>query len=617
VSAGRAEEGGGRSTRRAVFLLVAGLVPLLAAVVWFGARALADADAELRRGFRAELEGEARRLRDAVEARAREAAIALAAPGASPIAFALDADGRLLEPALPGDSSETSPARTTALAARERGLALLREHRDADAFAALAPLGDGLDRREALRTALLAVEAAARAGRAREADALAARTDAALVVAQALGLEGDLPIAFYRQRLEALAPTATARVAALAAPLAARRADILAARRADAARFLLLPRAGAYLAVVPTTRDGVVLRAAVVEEEALFRLLARDVALPGGLAIALLKPGEGGPGGEGEVRSPLGPAVEDVSLSVESRGRADLGRRLALRIATLGTAAAVSLAAALLGLAALLRAARRERAFVRLQEAMLRNATHDLKTPLAAIRLYGETLALGRDRDEQERARFAAVIVREATRLGGLVDNVLEAARIEAGDRRYRREPVDLADLAEEVAGALKPVVEEKGLILELDLADAAPEVSIDRDATAGAVVNLLSNAVKFSDGGKRIVVRVARREGPRPEVALSVEDEGMGVPPGEREAIFERFHRSEAARQKGIDGVGLGLYIVAEIVRAQGGRVEVASPVTASGGRPRGSRFGLVFPALAETFSGGDRAGAPWPSES
>lgn len=209
------------------------------------------------------------------------------------------------------------------------------------------------------------------------------------------------------------------------------------------------------------------------------------------------------------------------------------------------------------------------------------NVSHELKTPLTSIRMFAELLADGRVQDEKRRREYLGIINVETARLTRLINNVLDFARIERGEKTYRFSKCDLARLVDEVFESYRPQLEAHGFSLVCDIPARAIFVNGDRDALAQIMVNLLSNAEKYSADRKEINVRFAAlgSNSPLPcptigDVILQVCDRGMGVPPGCEEKIFEQFYRAHDSLSSGIQGSGLGLTLARQIARAHGGDV-------------------------------------------
>ena len=249
---------------------------------------------------------------------------------------------------------------------------------------------------------------------------------------------------------------------------------------------------------------------------------------------------------------------------------------------------AVLLAILAIGIVLCWRLMRRETEMARLKSDFVANVSHDLKTPLSVIRMFGETLELGRVPDEERRREYYRVITRESERLTRLIDNVLDFSRIEGGRRRYERMPTAVEPLVRDTLDAFAYPLEQQGFTVEVSLAPDLPDVPMDADAIGQALSNLVDNAVKYS-GAARSIVLDARREGDR--LALSVADHGIGIPPAEHARIFEKFYRVGQSETQSRRGSGVGLALVRHIVEAHGGAVTVQS---APG---QGSRFTLWLP--------------------
>jgi two-component system phosphate regulon sensor histidine kinase PhoR len=241
------------------------------------------------------------------------------------------------------------------------------------------------------------------------------------------------------------------------------------------------------------------------------------------------------------------------------------------------------------------RFAARERELSRLKSDFVSTVSHELKTPLTSIRMFGEMLREGvHGGDVERQARYHDVIVRESERLGRLIANVLDFAQIEKGARRYDPQPIAGAALAGEAVETYRRLADGEGQVVELEIAEGAggAQVSADREALVQALLNLLSNAAKYG-AHQPVTVRVAAPNG---EVRLAVSDRGPGIAPAEQKRIFREFYRAPEARQSGVEGTGLGLALVKRHVEAHGGRIEIES---APG---KGATFTIVLPRTETT---------------
>ena len=241
-----------------------------------------------------------------------------------------------------------------------------------------------------------------------------------------------------------------------------------------------------------------------------------------------------------------------------------------------------------LGLGATYRVVRRESEMARLKSDFVANVSHDLKTPLSLIRMFAETLELGRVTDEAARREYYGVITRESERLTRLIDNVLDFSRIEGGRQRYDIFPSAVEPLIQEVLEAFRYPLVQQGFKVDVAIEPDLPEVPLDPAAIRQALANLVDNAIKYSGARRRLTVS-ARRAGA--EVRIEVADEGIGIPPAEVQRIFEKFYRVGRSETQGRRGSGVGLALVKHIAEAHGGRVSVSSR------HDSGSRFTLHVP--------------------
>lgn len=235
----------------------------------------------------------------------------------------------------------------------------------------------------------------------------------------------------------------------------------------------------------------------------------------------------------------------------------------------------------------------REIGLAQAKSAFVSNVSHELKTPLALIRLFAETLESGRVKNTEKAQEYYRIISSETRRLTQLINNILDFAAIEAGRKEYNFKPQDLSQTVSEVVQNYAYVLETNEFTLKTDFEKDLPPVTIDRDAICQAVLNLLNNAVKYSADEKHVEVNVERRNG---SLAVEVTDHGVGIAPNEQNKIFDNFYRVGGANDvHNVKGSGLGLSLVKHIIEAHGGSVSVNSVLH------RGSTFTILLPIERE----------------
>jgi signal transduction histidine kinase len=215
------------------------------------------------------------------------------------------------------------------------------------------------------------------------------------------------------------------------------------------------------------------------------------------------------------------------------------------------------------------------------------NASHELRTPLTSIRGFVEALEDGASGDPPTAERFLGKIHTHADRMGALVEDLLELSRLESGERPPVREPVDVSEVAEDVAASFAELAERKGLALGCHH-QPAPTVTTDGDRLRRILENLVENAVKYTPSGGSVRIETAGRDG---AAQVTVVDDGPGIPAEHLPRIFERFYRVDKARSRDLGGTGLGLSIVKHLAESIGATVAVSSDVGS------GTRFTVFVP--------------------
>jgi two-component system phosphate regulon sensor histidine kinase PhoR len=277
-------------------------------------------------------------------------------------------------------------------------------------------------------------------------------------------------------------------------------------------------------------------------------------------------------------------AGEEIAQSVQAR------KTLELVFVTLSIVVIVA------GVATILLAVERERRLNALKTDFVANVSHELKTPLALVRMFGEMLQSGRVASEEKRKEYLDIIVNESERLSSLIENVLDFARVERGRSAYEFADGDVGMVVSRAAQVLRFRAERERVKLDVHVATELPECRIDDRALQLAVINLIDNAIKYGspkNDGAEAVVRVTA-EHVDGHVEVRVKDQGPGIASAEQERIFERFVRGTKTADKDgvpVRGSGIGLALVKHIAESHGGHARVESVLG------KGSTFILTIP--------------------
>jgi two-component system phosphate regulon sensor histidine kinase PhoR len=231
----------------------------------------------------------------------------------------------------------------------------------------------------------------------------------------------------------------------------------------------------------------------------------------------------------------------------------------------------------------------REAYVSRLQTDFVNKVSHDLRTPLTSIRMFVETLQLGRLEDPARQKEALDIISSETERLSALITRLLEWARMESGKRSFDFRRQAVGPIVDDALRAVEPQRIQTGAQVSRTLAPGLPQIYVDRDAIADVLVDLLQNAFKYTGPEKRISV-LARSAGSSVEIV--VEDNGPGIPGADQKRIFDKFYRGKDPLERTIEGSGLGLSMVKHILKAHGGKVSVKSELG------KGAAFTVLLPA-------------------
>jgi len=241
----------------------------------------------------------------------------------------------------------------------------------------------------------------------------------------------------------------------------------------------------------------------------------------------------------------------------------------------------------LMGAFLIVRDISRESETTRLKTEFVHNISHELKTPLTLIRLYGETLQRKEDLKKDEKKEAYEIITKESERLSHLINNVLDFSRIEMGRKEFDFKKGSLAQIVRDTLESYRYHLEKKGFSVKKEIASDLLEMNFDGEAIASVLVNLLSNAMKFSPKIKEVTVKLFKDNG---NAVLQVADKGIGISPKDISRIFNRFYRVKNEIVSDTEGSGLGLTLVKHIAEAHGGRVKVESEPG------KGSVFSVIF---------------------
>ncbi|MCJ7681797.1 MAG: ATP-binding protein [Candidatus Aminicenantes bacterium] len=240
------------------------------------------------------------------------------------------------------------------------------------------------------------------------------------------------------------------------------------------------------------------------------------------------------------------------------------------------------------GIVMTLRAATHEAETLRLRSDFVSNVSHELKTPLSLIRLFGETLESDQWTDDGKRREYSRIIARESRRLTYLIDNVLDFSKIDSGRREYVFEKRDLVKVISDTLEAYRFYLRDHDFEYDISLPPGPIFISMDEDAIGQALLNLLNNAEKYSGEQKYIGVKMVLHGD---QALITVEDRGPGIPPSDLKHIFEKFYRGGSGPAREVQGCGLGLTIVKSTVEGHGGHISMESDLG------RGSRFIITLP--------------------
>jgi signal transduction histidine kinase len=224
----------------------------------------------------------------------------------------------------------------------------------------------------------------------------------------------------------------------------------------------------------------------------------------------------------------------------------------------------------------------------RLKTEFVSSVSHELRTPMSSIRGLAEVLQAGKIKDKAKQDELINLVADESSRLSRFLHNILDFGKIEKQTKTYNFQKEEIQSVVKETVKLFLYRSESDEFVLKTNLPENPLFLEMDRDAVKQALTNLIDNAIKYSSEKKDIEIQILGKE---KQVEIQVKDQGLGIPPGEKEKIFEGFYRHAEASQHNPKGVGLGLKIVKHIMEAHKGEIKVKSQPN------KGSIFSLIFP--------------------
>lgn len=358
-------------------------------------------------------------------------------------------------------------------------------------------------------------------------------------------------------------------------------------------RYLLVawhdvPRIVHDLFPMLTTESDVHTRVNVVDEDG--RIVFGPSLSPGGFTIG----------------RPFETTLYKWQLNVTLTSSKELGDRAANDNRTQTWLVSAAWVVVVAGLILVILAAFRERKLSNMKSDFVANVSHELKTPLALVRMFGELLESGRVESEEKRQQYLQIILSESERLSALIENVLDFAKVERGKAAYDFAPANVQEVVTRAVELCRSRAQREGIDLVLEQKEELPLTDLDERAIEIAVINLIDNALKYAPDGKRIVVSTRLSHG---QVEVRVTDQGAGIAPEDRKRIFDRFVRGKPAAVKQVRGSGIGLALVKHIAEAHGGRAW-CEPV-----EPFGSSFVVTVKLTGQKHALGARTQSEAPA--
>ena len=289
--------------------------------------------------------------------------------------------------------------------------------------------------------------------------------------------------------------------------------------------------------------------------------------------------------GESEMTIPFETVYPFLALRLPEGAVASGQFAFKTQIAVIGLGAVLTLTLLVIIMFLIIRITR-ERMTLKLRSEFLSHVSHELKTPLTLIQLYTETMLTDENLPEEDRQYSLNVIAKESTHLLNLIENLLHLSKTGKTSEEFKMSLGDVGSLIEKTTKICTEWLRKQGMEIQTQIATGLPLINLDKEKIARAILNLIDNAVKYGDNSKTIDVRAWSEND---KVIIEVQDHGPGIAESEKKKIFDQFYRGSNASER--RGVGLGLYLVNETMKAHNGSIELDSKVG------QGSSFKLIFP--------------------
>lgn len=291
---------------------------------------------------------------------------------------------------------------------------------------------------------------------------------------------------------------------------------------------------------------------------------------------------------EGKKGESLGPNFSGLKITFSENEKIALIKQWNLQRSIYILVLILVLSLTLFGAYLLWRDVRRDLRMAEMRSQFVSSVSHELKTPLTAIRMFAETLRLGRSKGQKTQEEYLDTIVKESERLTRLLNNVLNFSKIEKGKRIYRLELTSLSEVIQATSRAMEYPLSQQGFKLNIKTEEDLPDVRADKDAIEQAILNLLHNALKYSSKSRDIDLRLQQKDN---NAIIQVIDRGIGIDPQGQKRIFEKYYRVPSEENERTSGTGLGLALVSHIVKGHKGHIEVKSELG------KGSTFSIYLP--------------------